>query len=159
MKTRLTLSLLFLLTIIYSCKKDHDQPAEETNFYLTALKSNNAWGTNSTYAGFVNDTLYLQGYGNEETLHMKIKFVKIGKYSVTADQCSYFTTIGQDVMLSRYRLRSDTVSSVTITAYDPDKQIFTGTFDLSFIQTYPSNQAKINFLNGKFRIAKVAFSY
>ncbi|RKR81335.1 hypothetical protein BDD43_1480 [Mucilaginibacter gracilis] len=158
MKNRLILCLAVAATMImYACKKTDDKVID-TNFYMTALNNNNSW-TAIPFAGFLGDSLYLQGSNSEKAIMMKIKFGSLGKYPLTGNQSLYVTNIGGDVLSVKYVLRADTVSSVTLTSYDADKQIFEGTFDLSFIQTFPvvTNPAKVSFSNGKFRIRRGAF--
>jgi len=154
MNKRIIIAFLAFTAILVSCKKSAPVIIDMPDYYITASKNNADWSA-VPYAKVDQDSLLIQGQGKEELLSMKIKFSNLGNYTLTGGQCFYWLTLGGDAIIAQYQLRTDIVSSINITSYDPVNKIVEGTFNLKLVQTYPplANPilVRLNFSNGKFR--------
>jgi hypothetical protein len=157
MKISIGILLIALSILTYSCKKDKNQTITDTNFYITGLKNNNSW-TGTPFAGILGDTLFISGGLSQEGVRMKIKFNSVNSYVLTGNQSDLTQSINGAVT-AQYKLRTDTVSQVNITAYDATNQIYEGNFTLKLVQSYPisANPVRVSFTNGKFRMRRGGF--
>ncbi len=154
MRTTIIISFLAFTAIFVSCKKSAPVVIDMPDYHITASKNNADWSA-IPYAKVDQDSLIIQGQGKDELLSMKIKFSNLGNYTLTGGQSFYWLTVGGDVIIAQYQLRTDTISSVNITSYDPVNKIVEGTFNLRLFQINSplANPllVKLNFSNGKFR--------
>ena len=149
------LNLIFLLIVsfgIISCHGE-DEPKEE-DFISSTVNEVNWNGIPETHYFAENDTLALLGLGDEQVLVFKIKIKGEGNYHLNKYQTHYYTTIGGDVITSFYRLDESSNSQLTITDYDPERNILKGNFETTFLLDSgdPDNHPdKLIFKNGEFK--------
>ncbi|MDB5112575.1 MAG: hypothetical protein JWR67_3689 [Mucilaginibacter sp.] len=151
MKRILYLSIAIVCLLSASCRKD--QVAVNG---ITATKDLTPWNTTDVYTGFkplsTKDTLFITGHNGEENIIIAIKQKGAGTYQPGEFKAYFYTTIGQDVIVSKYQLYNDPANTIVITDYDETKQIIKGTFTLVFKSTYIYNNTlpdKVTFTNGK----------
>lgn len=154
MKCYATLSLLCLL---FSCYPKDDPPQAEGGF-VTALKNGQMW-TVPGETQFLGDTLIIWGLGREEVLSFLIQFDGEGVYELKGNHLSYYTTIGGDVLTSRYQLEENEVEELVIEKFDSKEGWLEGSFAFTLPQASPSSTdhpEAIDFEQGKFRLRVVA---
>jgi hypothetical protein len=125
--------------------------------YITARKNDVEWTVHAkTSFGFENDTLYVHGSGNEETLGFRFLFTGPGTYEITAkadnryfDSHAYYcTTVGLDVITSFYQLAQK--ATVEIVEYNETERVIKGHFEFS-LSEYAGSSA-LRFEQGTFRV-------
>jgi hypothetical protein len=146
-------ALLLLIFGIFSCSNDDDLGKEE---YISSTINQEKWngGDPEISLDQENDSLTLLGFGNDQAIYFKIKFKGEGVYNLSGSQASYYTTVGGDVMTSLYILDPGSSSEITITDYDPEQKIVTGTFAVNLLQEWSNPENDINSLtltDGEFR--------
>lgn len=132
-------------------------PPEHQCDYITARKNGQAWTVRATTA-FVeqNDTLYVHGFGHDETLAFKFLFTGPGTYEITAEANSgylkgnayYYTTVGGDVLISSYLLARD--ATVEIVEYNEIEKLIKGNFEFWFNER--SGSSTMRFEQGTFSV-------
>ena len=78
---------------------------------------------------------------------MKIKFQGIGKYTLIKNQAYYYTTVGGDVLTSKYKLAPNSIGQLIVSKYDKDKKSIEGTFDLMLKKDWSYSENNIDTLN------------
>lgn len=151
---RLLLTLtVFCCALIVSCKKDNKTVVND--LFIGAFKQGNNWVAKPS-TGIIpsTDSLQVQGFKQvgEENLIFKIKFTGKGTYSLKGAQATYFTTLGMDAITSNYKLDDTQTNTVTVNSFNVATGIASGTFEMNFLRTYGSGDAKISFTGGKFYI-------
>jgi hypothetical protein len=125
--------------------------------YITALKNGEEWTVwATTHFGSKNDTLYVGGVGNEETLSFKFHFTGPGIYEITTTanhqylngNAYYYTTIGLDVINARYLLAKKAI--VEIVEYNKTEKMIKGNFEFSFNEY--SGSSTYSFEQGTFSV-------
>lgn len=152
MKKVLLLLCTAVCIIISSCHKDAKViPAD---YYFTASKNSAGWGAAATAYTITGDSLQLQGFRQtgEEHLLINIKSNSPGIYTVTGRQAKFFTTIGMDAITSSYKLDDTHTSTVTITSYNAETRIISGTFQLFMLKDSPGDYVQLILDNGHFRV-------
>ncbi|WCT12889.1 DUF6252 family protein [Mucilaginibacter jinjuensis] len=153
----LTVSLLALFAVLmFSCKKD--KQADTPNiYYIKASKNGVSWSTKS-YSIFnaqktKPDTIVVGGSLGEEHISILAKLNSQGNYIPDPAKTTFYTTIGQDVIMSTYTL--DTTKDNTISVTKPSSSEIQGTFTLTFKKTgvADSNPATVTFNQGEFKSA------
>ncbi|WP_159473234.1 DUF6252 family protein [Dyadobacter sp. 3J3] len=151
------LAISFLVLVLFSCKKDEESIAPE-NYLFSAERNDEKWSgaTEISLQTPDSDTLTLLFKANysSEILWIKIKFNDTGYYPLKANQAGYYSTVGGDVLVSRYVMTSNDTGQLTVTNYNPTKKLIEGTFDLSLTKQYanPENNNDIlKFSNGCFK--------
>jgi len=155
MKTAL---FLFMALSIFSCKNDKKaEPKLHAENYTSTL-NDQAWnGLMEIQRNDQDDSLTFLAIvqpGNEEVLFMRIKFDGVGSYSLNKGQASYYSTVGRDVIVSRYALAPHVTGQLTITNYDAYHKQVEGTFDISLVKNYSNGDKKpdtLRFRNGLFK--------
>jgi hypothetical protein len=154
---KLTIGLLALLSVLmFSCKKDK-QSDNPNNYFIKASKNGALWGTKS-YSVFNSqkakpDTIVVGGSLGEEHISILAKLNSQGNYIPDPAKTTFYTTLGQDVIMSTYTL--DTAKNNTISITKPSSGEIQGTFTLTFNKTgiADSNPATITFNQGEFKSA------
>lgn len=127
--------------------------------YITAQKNGVSWTIHSTSSFAVenkNDTLYIFGMGNEESLVFKLLFDGPGTYVLPAiasnrfftDHAYYYTTIGGDVIASRYVLAQH--AAIEVTEYNEEENAIKGNFEFLLIES--DGLSSMDFRNGSFSV-------
>lgn len=143
--------VLILFFMLNACKKDKQVSVTG----ISSVKSVSVWHAVNTRTGFkplaTKDTLFIIGQNGEENIVIAVKQKGTGTYGPAEIKAWFFTTIGLDVVVSKYQLEADAGNAVVITAYDVPNHTLKGTFNLSFRNTY-KNYASIpdavKFTNG-----------
>lgn len=132
-------------------------PAKYPCDYITAQKNGKKWTMHSTATfGIDNDTLYVFASGTEETLGFKLLFNGMGTYQIPTvannqtfrDHAYYYTTIGGDVIVSKYVLARQ--AAVEITEYNETEKIIKGNFGFQLNELEGSSS--VNFTEGSFSV-------
>ena len=146
------IAIFFLSFGIISCNDDDN--LDDPNFISTHINEVNWYGKPEININPLNDTLSVLGYGNNQVVFFKIKYVGEGIYNLSGNQASYYTTVGGDVITSLYLLGESNTSQITITDFDSEQNIKRRNFQLSH-QHYWSNPENniesLYFTNGKFK--------
>jgi hypothetical protein len=157
MKKYSLLAIAIMCLLSAACKKD--KKAVVVNG-ISSTKSISAWNTTNVNTGFkplaTKDTLFITGQNGEENIVIAIKQKGAGTYLPTEFKAYFYTTVGLDVVLSKYQLYSDPANSVIITSYDETTHLLIGTFNLLFKSTYRYDSSfpdEIKFTNGKINTA------
>lgn len=177
MKNHFFYFLLLCVILAAACKDDDAKPADcpiqfssSINMltspatrkkhpcdYITASKNGAQWAVHATSSfGFENDTLYVYGSGNEETLVLKLLFAGPGTYELEPkadDQylkgdAYYYRTLGGDVIISQYVLAEKAV--VEIAEYNEREKVIKGNFEFHFTQY--SGSSTLDFKEGTFSV-------
>lgn len=140
--------------LIGACQEAEEGPSDGEEFFKASLENEEWIGSPQINIEVSNDTLTVLGVGIEEYVYFRIKLAGEGVYELKGGQAAYYTTIGQDVITSRYGINAEEESSVTITKYKQDQQIIEGRFNIYLEKEWsnPSNEKeKLNFTNGQFK--------
>ena len=125
--------------------------------YIKARKNLEMWTVHAiTSFGFQNDTLYVNGSGNEESLVFKFHFKGLGTYDIATKASDgyfngnayYYTTIGLDVITSMYILVQK--STVEIVEYNETEKTIKGNFKFYFKEL--SGSATLRMEQGMFSV-------
>ena len=81
---------------------------------------------------------------DEAVIVLKIKFEGEGQYSLKKKQALYYTTLGRDVIISRYRPASNSIGQVVITNYDQANKMLEGSFDVRLEKEWSYSQDDID---------------
>ena len=84
---------------------------------------------------------------NDEVIVMKIKFQGLGQYTLTKNQAYYYSTVGGDVLMSKYKLAPNSIGQLVISKYDKDKKSIEGTFDFMLKKDWSYLENTIDTLN------------
>ncbi|WP_426669081.1 hypothetical protein ACPPVU_23015 [Mucilaginibacter sp. McL0603] len=148
-----------LITIIamgvmlaFSCKKDN--PVHQA--FIGANFNNANWIADPT-TQFLNnsrDTLLVKGFhaGGEQNITFKVKFRGVGTYTLKANEGSFYTTMGSDVVTSQYKLDTTKMNNVHFDQYNAATGVSAGGFELHFIRTSATGSlgTTLDFTNGQF---------
>lgn len=149
-----------MLVGLFSCQKENTPEPRLSDYRFTTEWNNSGveWrGIPEIRLDNVTDTLTILGIANrpnDEVIGMKIKFQGVGTYTLTRNQAYYYSTVGGDVLTSEYKLVPDATSQLIITAYDAEKKLVEGTFNLSLQKKWSSNvnfAEELQLTNGKFK--------
>lgn len=143
--------LLLLFLAIFSCDT-HDQL--EPDFIAAKINKENWNGVPEINMNTINDTLTLLGIGNEQVIVFKIKFNGEGVYNLSGTQANYYTTVGGDAITSLYSLEESPSSQITITAYNSEKNMIKGSFELLLLKKWSNpenNNELLRFTRGRFK--------
>ncbi len=127
---------------LFSCEnqdKDTVEPQVNLNTFSTKKNAVNWSGITEIRLNNETDTLTFLGIANrpnDEVVVMKIKFQGLGTYSLTQKQAYYYTTVGGDVLVSKYDLTPGATGQFVISKYDQEKQVVEGNFDLDLKNTW-----------------------
>jgi len=154
---KLTIGFLALFSVLmFSCKKDK-QSDNLNNYFIKANKNGVAWSTKS-YSVFKTqkakpDTVVVGGSLGEEHVSILAKLNSQGNYIPDPAKTTFYTTLGQDVIMNTYTL--DTTQNNTISITKPSIGEIQGTFNLTFKKTGipDSDPATITFNQGEFKSA------
>jgi hypothetical protein len=152
---KLTVCLITLFAfLMFSCKKDK-QPDNSNNYFIKASKNGTAWSAKS-YSIFNNqktkpDTIVVGGSQGEEHLSIRANLNNQGNYIPDPAKTTFYTTLGQDVIMSTYTL--DATKDNTISITKPSSSEIQGTFTLTFKKTgiADSNPTTVTFSQGEFK--------
>jgi hypothetical protein len=77
---------------------------------------------------------------DESVVGMKIKFEGEDIYPLKTDQALYYTTVGKDVITSRYKPSPNAVGQVVNIKYDKAKKLIEGSFELLLEKEWSSSE-------------------
>ncbi len=151
MKKSLPIVILFAVVLL-SCGKS--KTVKPDALFIAADKLTKAWVAQPAVNYFTKDTLLIQGYHptGEENLIFKLRFTGKGDYVLAPGQASFYTTLGQDVLASKYKLDTTATNTITVNSFAVGTGVATGSFQLHFIKTYGADSFPqvLTFTNGKF---------
>jgi len=159
MKKSILVLLFFLSLVIVSCQKR--QPLccvlPKPIYVISAQKNGVNWNAASQIAYYKTptstDTLNLIGHVGEENINFILK--KTAENSYTLIDATYFTTVGQDAVVTSFSLDKSQNNAFTVTV-STDEKTFEGTFSVHFKQTYgntssPGYPAALDFKDGVYK--------
>ncbi len=157
MKTPAFILLLFLALATTSCQKHRNccvLPVVANQ--ISATKDGASWRAPSQIDVIkpgVTDTLILRGHIGEENIAFTLKRNSAGNYTLV--DATYFTTVGQDAVVSTFVLDKSKDNTFTVTT-SADEKNFQGNFSLYFKQTYgntlsPAYPAALSFKDGIYK--------
>lgn len=154
------LAILIITLGFFSCKNDKEKESvDPENYSFSAEKNNEKWaGTTSIQLKSADsDTVsffFTANHPNDEVLVINVKFNGTGVYPLNKNQAFYYSTVGGDVIVSRYAMGAEESGNLTITKYDTTQKLIEGTFDLSLKKqsANPENNVDIlKFTNSTFK--------
>jgi len=144
--------LLTLLALgIFSCQ-DTDQAEPQLAENTFSVQRNNVkWsGVPEIRLDAETDSLTFLGISNapnDEVIVMKIKFQGLGQYTLIKNQAYYYSTVGGDVLTSKYKLAPNSIGQLIVSKYDKDKKSIEGTFDIMLKNDWSYSENTIDTLN------------
>ncbi|MCF0058606.1 DUF6252 family protein [Dyadobacter sp. CY356] len=158
------LAILMLALGFFACKNEKDKESvnpESSSF--SAEKNNEKWtgGTSLQLKSADSDTVsffFVANHPNDEVLVINVKFDGMGVYPLNRNQAFYYTTIGGDVISSRYAMSSEDTGRLVITKYDTIHKEIEGNFEISLKKqsANPENNVDVlKFTNSSFKLKLV----
>jgi len=156
MKKTLFTLLTLLALVITGCNHRNCCVLPDPPNSISAQKNGANWNAPSQITYYkkttANDTLNLIGHIGEENINFLLK--KTSENSYTLVDATYFTTVGQDAIVTSYSLDKSQNNRFTVTV-STDGKIFKGIFSVYLKQTYgnPPSSAPgtLSFQNGFYK--------
>ena len=141
---------IFLILVLFSCQDDNQAEPQLTENTFSAQRNEVNWsGQSEINLDNETDTLTLISIANipnDEVLVMKIKFQGVGQYTLTKNQAFYYSTVGRDVIVNKYKLAPNPVGQLEITKYDSGKKLIEGNFTLTLKKEWSYSENNIETL-------------
>jgi len=154
---KVSLLSLLCLSLLSACKKDSS--TNKSDFVIFAKKNNSTWvaeiPTSTSMGAQSKKIVSITARTGEETLNITFNNKGVGKYKSADLYAYYYSTIGGNAVVSGYNLSKDESNELIVASFDEDKNIITGSINLTLDKTYDGAgntlPNKLVFTNGAFK--------